>query len=299
MAYLQEEKSINAHEATFAGLDYDTLTGFLDWLEQTRKCSVSTRNQRLTILAAFAAYAQNRDFDAASVFMNSVQKIPAKRTQSKPRTIFTMEEVALLLRLPDTSTDIGRRNQVILNLMYASGARAQEICNLRVRDVQFQKELTRLTLTGKGNKVRRIVIAKPCANLLKHYLEWRGISHDLNRHIFSSQTHEYMTVSCIEEIYKKYVAIARERYPGMFLQSKYTPHTMRHTCATHMLEAGVPLMAIKNFLGHTSVATTERYAELSQSTTDKHIREWNRRWFLDATPTDSPKHQTSLTGFLK
>ena len=299
LAYLQEEKGIKPHKAAFAGLDYDTLTGFLDWLEQTRKCSVSTRNQRLTILAAFAAYAQNRDFDAASVFMNSIQKIPAKRTQSKPRTIFTMEEVALLLRLPDTSTDIGRRNQMILNLMYASGARAQEICDLRVRDVQFQKNLTRLTLTGKGNKVRRIVIAKSCADMLKHYLDWRGISHELNRYIFSSQTHEHMTVSCIEEIYKKYVAEAREQHPRMFLQSKYTPHTMRHTTATHMLEAGVPLMAIKNFLGHVSVATTERYAELSQTTTDKHIREWNRRWFWDADPADDPKRQTSPTDFLK
>lgn len=299
LAYLQEEKGINAHEVAFAGLDYDTLTGFLDWLGQTRKCSVATRNQRLTILSAFAAYAQNRDFDAASVFMNSVQKIPSKRTQSRPRTIFTMEEVAVLLRLPDSSTDIGRRNQMILNLMYASGARAQEICDLRVRDVQFQRNLTRLTLVGKGNKARRIVIAKSCAETLKHYLDWRGISRDLNRHVFSSQTHEHMTVSCIEEIYKKYVAAAREQYPGMFLQPKYTPHTMRHTCATHMLEAGVPLLAIKNFLGHVSVATTERYAELSQSTTDKHIREWNRRWFCNAAPADSSMHQTSPPDFLK
>ena len=69
LAYLQEEKGIQPHEAAFAGLDYDTLTGFLDWLERVRNCSVSTRNQRLTILSAFAAYAQNRDFDAASVFM--------------------------------------------------------------------------------------------------------------------------------------------------------------------------------------------------------------------------------------
>ena len=188
---------------------------------------------------------------------------------------------------------------MILNLMYASGARAQEICDLRVRDVEFQKNLTRLTLTGKGNKVRRIVIAKSCADMLIHYLDWRSISHELNRFIFSSQTHEHMTVSRIEEIYKKYVAEARERHPEMFLQSKYTPHTMRHTTATHMLEAGVPLMAIKNFLGHVSVATTERYAELSQTTTDKHIREWNRRWFWDADPADDPKRQTSPTDFLK
>jgi len=135
--------------------------------------------------------------------------------------------------------------------------------------------------------------------MLKHYLDWRGISHDLNRHIFSSQTHEHMTVSCIEEIYKKYVTEAREQHPGMFLQPQYTPHTMRHTTATHMLEAGVPLMAIKNFLGHASVATTERYAELSQTTTDKHIQEWNRRWFVDADPSGSPRRHTSPTDFLK
>jgi integrase len=66
-----------------------------------------------------------------------------------------------------------------------------------------------------------------------------------------------------------------------------------------MLEAGVPLMAIKNFLGHASVATTERYAELSQTTTAKHIREWNRRWFVDTDPSGSSRRHTSPTDFLK
>ena len=66
-----------------------------------------------------------------------------------------------------------------------------------------------------------------------------------------------MTISCIEEIYKKYVAIARAENPGMFLEKRYTPHTMRHTTATHMLEAGIPMMAIKNFLGHSSISTTD------------------------------------------
>ena len=75
-----------------------------------------------------------------------------------------------------------------------------------------------------------------------------------------------MTISCVEEIYKKYIALARAGHPGMFLETRYTPHTMRHTTATHMLEAGVPIVAIKNFLGHSSISTTERYAELSQGT---------------------------------
>ena len=65
----------------------------------------------------------------------------------------------------------------------------------------------------------------------------------------------------------------------MFLEKRYTPHTMRHTTATHMLEAGVPIVAIKNFLGHSSISTTERYAELSQGTVNRHIRDWNENGF--------------------
>ena len=285
--YLIQEKGIRAEKVSFQCLDYDAIAGFLDWLENDRGCTVSTRNQRLAALSAFAVYAGNRNMDAASVFMTSVKRIPAKRTMEKPRTVFTIEEVALLLRLPDMKTTIGKRDHAILNLMYASGARSQEICDLRVRDVIFQKETTRLILTGKGNKARRIIIATPCADILKRYLEWRNISRELDHYVFSSQTHEHMTLSCVEEIYKKYIRRAKELYPDKFREPRYTPHTMRHTCATHMLEAGVPIMAIKNFLGHSSVMTTERYAALSQATVNSHIREWNNKWFHDAHPANA------------
>lgn len=78
----------------------------------------------------------------------------------------------------------------------------------------------------------------------------------------------------------------------MFIEKRYTPHTMRHTCAMHMLEAGVPMMAIKNFLGHASVTTTEHYAELTQNTVNKQIREWNTRWFCDGI---SSAERSSIT----
>ena len=165
--------------------------------------------------------------------------------------------------------------------MYASGARAQEICDLRVRDALFERDGAFLTITGKGNKTRRIRIARPCAEMLRNYLVWRGINQQLDRHIFSTRTHEHMTISCVEAIYKKYLYEAKKQHPSMFREAKYSPHSMRHTAAMHMLEAGVPMMAIKNFLGHASVTTTERYAELAQSTVDKHIKEWNQRWFSD------------------
>ena len=89
------------------------------------------------------------------------------------------------------------------------------------------------------------MIARPSGELLKRYLEETGRAGQQETYIFSSQTHPQMTISCIEEIYKKISPSQGRRIPEMFLEKSYTPHTMRHTTATHMLEAGVPIVAIK------------------------------------------------------
>ena len=298
--YLNSQKGIITDKISFSLLDYETITGFLEWLEKDRCCSVSTRNHRLAALSSFAMYSGNRNFEAATMFMNSIRLIPTKKVKALPRTVFTVEETAYLLRMPDVSTAIGKRDHALLNFMYASGARAQEVCDLKVRDIVFQNDFTKVTVTGKGGKTRRIIIAKACAGILMQYMNWRGITDKPDRHVFSSQIHEHMTVSCVEEIYKKYIRTAKAHDNGMFRERKYTPHTMRHTTATHMLEAGVPIMAIKNFLGHASVSTTEKYAELSQNAVYNHVREWNERWFgntkVEYDPDDS---KSEVPDFLK
>jgi site-specific recombinase XerD len=297
-AYLSDKQNANSDDVTFATLNFDTVNGFLGWLEQERGCSIATRNQRLVALSSFAEYAQNRSLDAA-VFANVIDKLPVKTSAAAPRTMFTLEETAILLELPDRSTAIGLRDCVMLNLMYASGARAQEVCDLTVRSVQFQPDATKLTLTGKRQKTRRINLAQPVGVLLKQYLSKRGITTRLDSHIFSSQTNEHMKTSCITEVFKKYVKLAKERHPVLFREPTYTPHSMRHTTATHMLEAGVPLMAIKNFLGHASVHTTERYAALSQATVNNYIREWNSKWFPQVAEIPNPPRGNSMPKFLQ
>lgn len=298
--YVCQSKKKDACEIRFQDLDFETIDGFLKWIETKRGCSVSTRNLRLSALASFSAYAQNRNFEAATVFTNAVRRIPVKKESVRPRITFSLEEVAILLRLPNPEKRLGFRDQTLLNLMYASGARAQEICDLKVRDFFVEKNLYKLTITGKGNKTRRIAIARPCGILLKRYLDETGRIGQMDAYIFSSQTHPKMSIYCIEEIYKKYVALARTEHPERFLEKHYTPHTMRHTTATHMLEAGVPIMAIKNFLGHSSISTTERYAELSQGTVNRHIRDWNEKWFSHQkeNPADRKKEDW-LPDFLK
>ena len=291
MRYLSEKKSIHADEIRFEDLDFDTLSAFLDWLIKERNVSSSTRNNRLAALVSFSEYAQNRDFDAASVFRRSILQVDARKAEKKPRPYFTREEMTILLSMPDEKTPIGARNKVILAMMYGTGARVQEICDLTVGNIRFENGRASIELHGKGSKYRRVVVGKACADSLKEYIHFRRLENNPERHVFSSQTHEKMTISCIEEIVKKYLQMAKQQHPDLYLMTGYTPHSIRHTTATHMIQAGVPIMAIKNFLGHTNVQTTQIYAEMAQNTVDKYITEWNAKWF----PTTSQEKQAGTT----
>ena len=260
---------------------------------------IATRNQRLSALSAFSIYAQTRDFGAASIFRNNVLKVPKKKAPQSLRSSFSREEVKILFKLPDANTEIGLRNKTLLCFMYASGMRSQEVCDLTVGDIQFYQDKACINVHGKGQKIRRIGIPAAASDIVKKYIAHRGISEDKNRHIFSSQIHEKMTVSCIEEIYAKYIRIAKQENPGMF-RNNYTPHSMRHTTATHMLEAGVPLIVVKNFLGHVSLQTTQIYTEISQETMNRQLKAWNDRWFFKENPDRSDnREKRNIPDFLK
>lgn len=299
LEFMYSKKGIPADRVAFEQLAYDTMTEFLDWIEKDRGCSASTKNQRLSAIISFSKYAQNRDFDAASIFRSSVIKIPIKKAQKKKRAVLSVQEVSILLRLPDENNEIGLRNKVLLSLMYASGARAQEICDLTVGNIQFNMKGATLNIKGKGGKSRRIGIPDNCAKMLQKFISHRRLGLKPDKHVFSSQTHEQMTVSCIEGIFKKYVRQGKAENPDLFREDSYPPHSMRHSTASHMLEAGVPIVVIKNFLGHASLQTTQIYAELSQNTVDKHLKEWNEKWFSsDSEVMKESRIQNEMPDFL-
>lgn len=300
ITFIYESRGIKADEITFQSLTVDTLSDFLSWLENERSCSASTKNQRLSALYSFSEYAQNRDFCAASVFRNSVIKIPMKKAPKKKRVAFTFDEVKIILSIPDQYKETGLRDTVLLSLMYATGARAQEMCDLIVRKIQFRDSNTTIDIIGKGRKARRVRIPDHCADMLKKYLNHKNIAHQPDRHVFSSQTHEQMTVSCIEVIFKKYVTQAKEQHPNLFREKSYPPHSMRHTTAQHMLEAGIPLMVIKAFLGHASIQTTQIYTESTQSSIDKNVKVWNERNFpCDIYAVKEKSEGPSIPDFLR
>jgi site-specific recombinase XerD len=298
--YLYQKLGIKPDRVRFDTLTRDVLVGYLDWLERERGCKPQTRNQRLAALSSFARFAAGQGGMEVLGFCAAVNGIPNKRTdKGEMPSYFTLEEISLLLALPDTTTKIGYRDAVLLSVMYASGARAQEMCDLRVSDCHFGAQ-TVLTIIGKGRKIRQVVIQQTCAALLKDYIHRtlcdRTVAKDQPQHLFSSQTHEHMTISCIEARVTKYVKIAKERYPDQFKCKVYSPHSLRHSIAIHMLEAEIPLPVIKVFLGHASIESTLIYATVSPALAAKFLKE--KSSLLDVKITEWKKPLIDTLPFL-
>ena len=275
--YLRSEKGLSPEKVSFESLSEETISDFLLYLERERGCAVSTRNNRRAAILTFARFTAKRSFANSLPFHSGIIGSPKKR---EPHRIgfkhFTKEEITLLLKLPDIRKTIGRRDVTLLSLLYATGARAQELCDITIDSISFASP-SKIRLTGKGNKSRVVTVPDTCTSILKEYLKSRNLdassANVRARHLFSSQTNEHMSIACVEEIVKKYVVKAKNQYPLLFKENSYSPHSFRHSIAIHMLEAGDSLVAIKAFLGHASVATTCQYAKLTPELASKYLDE--------------------------
>jgi site-specific recombinase XerD len=273
--YLYTEKKLRIDTVDYKNLEKDTISDWLTWLEEKRGCSIKTRNQRLAAIKSFARYSLRKHFDESLAFSADVEQISKKKDGDCTEAVhFTREEISIILRMPNSTSRIGQRDRTILSVLYATGARAQELCDLKVSDVRIGAT-TVITLCGKGNKARSVVIPDQCAKLLKQYIEKRYSSESSfndSSYVFSSQIHEHMTISCLEAIVKKYVESAKASRQDLFC-SHYTPHSFRHSIAMHMLESGIPLPVIKTFLGHASIATTLIYASANFALVSKYLKD--------------------------
>ena len=298
--YLYNQKNLSADQVTFEKLDYGTISGFLDWLQEERKCSARTRNQRLAALNSFSKYAMNINLEA-TFFRNTLGKIPRKKTPANIMPVFTLEEVQILMAMPNDRTEIGKRDKVLLSTMYGAGMRCHETCNLKMRNIHFKNGGGAHVdiINGKGGKSRSVWISEPCAKIIRGYIHYRRLENQPEAFLFKSQTHEKMSVSAIEEVYKKYIAKAKKEYPDKFKAENYTPHTMRRTAASHMLESGVEMEVIRTFLGHSSIYTTSLYTVLSQQKMDRDLKNWASKWFPEEKAKEETHTASNIPDFLR
>ena len=275
LLYFQEEKGVPANSIELRMLNRNLASDFLNWLEAQRKVSVTTRNQRLAAMKAFAHYVQYRNPEYLENCTDIIAMRPKKH--EKPVIPFlTEEELKALLAQPDPSTRHGLRDLTLLSLLYDSGARVQEITDLKLKDIRLTNPAM-VTLTGKGRKARQVPLMKETCKLLDAYIRNFNLnSEPLTSPLFFNQKGQALSRYGITYILKKYVSQAE-------LDSdtrKISPHVLRHTKAMHLLRAGVNMIYIRDFLGHVDISTTEVYARIDA--------EMKRKVFEEKVPNFTP-----------
>lgn len=267
--FLEESRICKISKLKMNVLNADNVSGFLDWLEQSRGCSISSRNQRLAALKAFCNYVALKNPEDTAL-CQGVLKIRIKKAPQKSVEYLSVEGVEFLLKKLDKRSNQGIRDLAMIALMYESGCRVQELIDLRVGDIAFRSPNT-VTITGKGKKTRVIPISANAADIIKAYLNSVSIT-DKAQSVFLNIYDKPLSRSGVSYILDKYAGLARKERPELY-PPKLHPHILRHSKAMHLLENGVNLIYIRDFLGHSSVTTTEIYARCNPELKRKYIQQ--------------------------
>jgi site-specific recombinase XerD len=260
VVFLRDDRSIPPEKLTLDRIDARAITGFLDWLEDTRRNSVSTRNQRLAAIASFYRWMQSQD-PARMACCQDILAIPAKKQPQPAVNHLSVSQTRLLLAQPDRSSRRGRRDATLLATLYDTAARVQELVDLTVRDIRLEAPAM-VALTGKGNKTRHVPLGDNTAALLDSYLAEHhldGPGHDDDA-VFVNQHGRKLSRGGIAWIIAKYQAMTGD---PVLVDAELSPHVLRHSKAMHLYDAGVPLPYIRDILGHVDLSTTEIYARAS------------------------------------
>ena len=269
LKYCRDIQTIPVERITVSLLTSDLIAGFLQWLETERGCCISTRNQRLAAIHSFFHYLQGEEPSGLYHFQK-VMSIPIKKASKTTVAHLTPDAIKLLLEQPDKHTLRGRRDLTLLSVLYDTGARVQELIDIRVEDVILDSPSV-VSLHGKGNKTRRVPLMKNTVSLLQSYLTENHLDKPWKNQnsLFSNSQHHPLTKEGVAYIIAKYVASARKL--STIVPPKVNPHMVRHSKAMHLLQAGVNLIYIRDFLGHVDIKTTEIYARADTETKRKAI----------------------------
>jgi len=228
-------------------LETEHVEQYLAWLRQSERTD-STIERKLSTLRSFYGFLKKReirsDHPASDLnFQNRHRHLP---------TVWSEKEIQQFLEEPDPTSEIGVRDRALFEVFYSTGARVSEVVGLNWQD--YSRERTELTVLGKGKKPRSVPLGPPAVEALE---EWRAQSRDApERPIFTNQRGNRITTRGIRYLVDKYHSIVAVDKP-------ISPHVFRHSCATHMLNRGASLPIVQEFLGHSSISTTQVYTHVS------------------------------------
>lgn len=233
-----------------------------------KKYKGTTISRKISSLRTFYSFLYDNNLVDKNIFKNVV--IP-KKEKRLPKYI-TNEDVASIFDVPDISSPIGKRNRLILELLYGTGIRVSELCNIKVKDIDVNEKTIRIL--GKGSKMRIVYYGDVCAEILDLYLtDGRNI-------LLNKKNNEYLIIGAYKKdkplTTRSVELIINDIIEKAAINKKVTPHVLRHTFATHLLNEGCDILMVKELLGHSSLDTTGIYTHVSN--------ERLRKVYLDSHP---------------
>lgn len=228
------------------GTDFDSFLHNIN----TLKLSPKSKQRLISSLKQFHIY-----LSQLSVIDHEFPKgVRIKLGSSLPR-VLSINEVDSFINFYDHSNFLNSRNKTILDFLYSAGTRVSELCNVELSDIDLDDNFVQLK--GKGSKYRIVPIGSLLRQNLTEYLTYRNNLKSINSFLFLSKSHKQMERTAVFRIIKKTTS-------NLGLDSDIHPHTFRHSAATHMLEGGCDLRTVQEFLGHSSVSTTQIYTKITK-----------------------------------
>ena len=259
--FLKEHSHIKFSNVSFDHITRDSVVTFIQWLRK-RRCGAATCNVRLSALKSLLRYCADEDLSLNFVYQE-VKKIPLLKASRMPVGYLSKTALMAVLAQPDMRTVKGTRNRMILILLYDTGARVQELVDLKVTDIHLKARNPFVLVTGKGDKTRSIpLMNKTVAHLKEYVRQFHAGSSDSNDvplfYSMRAGKPHMLSTDAISVLLKNYGE--RARMTCSEVPQRVHPHLFRHTRAMHLYQSGMPLPYIGEFLGHASVTTTEIYA---------------------------------------
>ncbi len=259
LRFMAKEHRRSANTLHVEDLTRECLLEFLTTLETTRHNTIRTRNARLAAIHSFFRYLLDSTPELAALAQR-VLAIPRKKTSHPVLTYLSDTELAHLLVQINRSTLTGERDYLLIALLYDTGARIQELLNVTPRDFRFAAPPF-VRFRGKGRRERLCPLLTQTARLVSRFLSNMGRKSDEDTPLVQNRNGQCLTRHGARYLLQKYVKQARVSLPQLD-RLRISPHILRHTKAMHMLQSGIPLITIKDILGHVNVTSTEVYVQI-------------------------------------
>lgn len=261
--YVTGQKHVKVMNFRFSECTYELMLDYSQYLQEVKKLANSTVNQRLAAIKSYLKYVSDGDIELMQVYL-SVQKVPLLRIPKLQKPVMEKDELEAFLAEPE-DTRFGRRDRVILILLFDSAIRVSELTAIILGDVAVDVKEPSIMIHGKGRKTRTVILNDKCARHLRNYIH---LFHDRNASpdtpLFYTVIHgkkNHMSQRNVERIVKKYGDLTRTKYPN--IPETIYPHLLRRTRATGLYRNGVPIEMISAILGHEKTETTKIYASPS------------------------------------